>query len=438
LRRGLRGSLLHAYKTIFDWYRDGEVLERVNLDTLTLLAGCVWLLNSLHATPDTGRSSRRLINAILPHIPREESDDSTQIYRTSRNPRGHGADEDEDENEPRNPILDLDHDQHIDLDDLEDAVGPLGAGFPVRNRARSSATVPAAVHGMIFTRTLVLSTATPVPRLAPQFGSQLGPREFAYFYGTNFKSFAGQVFQGTLTVKSNPGRTHNRTAIRHETPPPVPDEELLFLVPEVGDLEIPPETDWYVTDPTPIEDGPAVPSTTWNQRLTFLYRRVFPDVTILAPNPKPHEQSSYCTKDPESRAYVTEDDFADPNLANFFRSAIWKVASEEDWATAFKHLFPPTDTPKGTKSQGYIKSTYYKMWMHFVRNNTPEVVTETRDMIYQRFRKNIVWFPWVKSDRIWYSSTKTFTGRRQSPNIGPRDPGPQILAKKDVFFSASP
>lgn len=75
---------------------NGRDSLRLLPDALTLTAACVWLTNSLHARPEDGPASRRLMDAALPLTDPEGVSDTVLGYRTSTAAR---AEEDVEEDE---------------------------------------------------------------------------------------------------------------------------------------------------------------------------------------------------------------------------------------------------------------------------------------------------------------------------------------------------
>ncbi|TEB19574.1 hypothetical protein FA13DRAFT_1718671 [Coprinellus micaceus] len=65
----LRLYSLIAYKAVAGSQLSSIPADRTNFSAVTLLMAIVWLTNSLHATPDTGPSSRQLLGAVLPPRP---------------------------------------------------------------------------------------------------------------------------------------------------------------------------------------------------------------------------------------------------------------------------------------------------------------------------------------------------------------------------------
>jgi hypothetical protein len=401
----------------------------MNMDSLTLLAGCVWLMNSLHATPDVGRSSRNLIDALFPHVEHARSHDKNQIYQVRR--RGGDADEDDNSEDGRDAIGGEDR---IDLDALAMRVGPLGASYPPPPARPRSGTVPAAEYGMFFTRPIQFDPNYPVFVLERSPLGHLDSRAFAYFFGTNYQTFAAILFEGTLSAKPNPLRSRNCARPRMGNLPVVPDEALTFDIPGIGTELIDRRSDWSVTAADFQSGDIPASSVTVNQRVHALYHRMFIDIMLNAPNHRNLGEPSYCLIDEEGRMQMGEHSFAEPNLALFFEVAQWKDAKDKDWRIIWNHVFPLTDKPRAKSCQGFLRAPYYKMWMHLVRTYSQETIGTIREIMFKRFRETVVWFPWCKSDRIWKSDKKGFPNRKTSPGLN--IPAPHFLTNGKAFFAA--
>ncbi|KXN81814.1 hypothetical protein AN958_03744 [Leucoagaricus sp. SymC.cos] len=73
---------LMAISQVLDLQSSGSSSLRFRPEALILLAGCVWLLNGLHARPDDGPASRDLMDAILPITDSRDVNPSILAYKT--------------------------------------------------------------------------------------------------------------------------------------------------------------------------------------------------------------------------------------------------------------------------------------------------------------------------------------------------------------------
>ncbi|PPQ97407.1 hypothetical protein CVT26_006809 [Gymnopilus dilepis] len=78
---GFRAYRALAFKYVLEWQFSGIRGSMKHRSALLLTAAAPWFLNSLHSTPDTGPSSRELMNAILPHISINEVSPDHLPYR---------------------------------------------------------------------------------------------------------------------------------------------------------------------------------------------------------------------------------------------------------------------------------------------------------------------------------------------------------------------
>jgi hypothetical protein len=129
---------------------DGHSSVQGQSASLVLVAGVVWLLKSLHCTPDKGANSKRLMDALLPHVDLDGTDIDTLAYGS-----------------PTKEDI---------VDSGDEEILPT-----ICRHGDEMQTLPSHAFGMIFTRMICVGRDHPVPRLHND-GSALHPKSFAYFF----------------------------------------------------------------------------------------------------------------------------------------------------------------------------------------------------------------------------------------------------------------
>lgn len=396
-----------ACKLVLCWQAEGSSLHRARLPALLLTAASAWILNGLHSTPDTGYSSKELMNATLPHVNRREADPDTLAYG--------------------GPAAHDDGDSQASSDSEEEQ--------PARRRRRGAETLPAFPYGLVFLRGIRVGPEYPVPRLTHD-GSYIESKAFRYFFGVNSDEIELEFFASRLVAPPNPARVPNkapRTARYHNWNRGEGEEERDFSLADQG----------YRLNPTPRDGGSDIDDNedrdnddeaegeedeaAFNERidklLTRVWRQFLLDITLKSPNMRRAVNPSYCILDPGERTLVTEETYKNRRLSDYFLDCQWKFAESGDWDLTFDRLWPLGDSLQN-KSQNYTATTYYPEWAALKARADSDTIQHMRRALKKKFDK-LYWMPFAQSDRIWY--TKAAIGFQKSSGRNILAPAPQIL-----------
>ncbi|KAJ3517569.1 hypothetical protein NMY22_g13939 [Coprinellus aureogranulatus] len=422
----LRYMPIIAYKSVVDYQFSAPPEIRTNLRAVTLLAAIVWLTNSLHATPDTGPSSRQLLSVVLPLVPRDEISEGSMPYRIARRDR-------------QQLDGDMGFDEHNRMDPEEAATAggafanqrgstPEIVAYPFPQRAdRDEDLVPAYLYGHIFLNGISFDAEHPAPIMAGGNGF-LSERTFKYMYGADFGAFRNFVFSRETFVASNPRRSRNRVRQLAYIPPeddPIPN----YIKVRNGDQTIPGMGFGDAAGDSDDEDaGERVSVDDFSSKL---FHQLLIDLFSVAPNKRDRNKGCHCRVRREEAHLVTEAYFKDKNLAKYFKRAHIKRASDAEWTTMLYHLLPPRDAPpKSRSSQNYGKCAYYSMWDHLKRNVAHQVFDAVREEIQKRIFK-FQWMPWAQSDKIWLSKgdKNSRSPWTPSPRLEKGKPAPFVICR---------
>ncbi|PPQ80694.1 hypothetical protein CVT26_006697 [Gymnopilus dilepis] len=378
---GVRAYRTMACGLLFRWYSQGPETFRATPLALLLVAALVWLVNGLHSTPDKGANSKRLMDAVIPHISRVNADPDILAYGT--------------------PTKDDDVASDWSTDDE--------ALMPANRRRVEGETAPGFPKGMVFLRRICCGPANPVPRFHNS-ASVLHPKAFKFF----FKAGEDEVRQGLASDEavrpSNPDRVRNKT--KH-TPLYVEVEDvemeeaaplLLFHLHDEGFSLLPKPSDEgedvQGDDEFSVDD---ICKDNIDEALTEVYHQFICDITAKAPNQSGAGSPSYLALDAKARRLVTEDTYKDRNLAAYFRDCQWKVATKKEWNDIFEKLWPPKGfTLTATHTQNYKQARYYLYWRAMLKRSEETTANRMRMVLKQKF-DTFYFMPWAHSDRIWKS-----------------------------------
>ncbi|TFK58657.1 hypothetical protein BDN72DRAFT_950632, partial [Pluteus cervinus] len=402
-----------ALSHLLEWQSEGPTKYRVRPHALLLTAAIAWLLNSLHATPDLGASSRELLTSILPRISRNDVHPSLLAFGSlvQRN-RDHDSDS-------------------SDADADED------------NRVPRRSAYPGFPFGAIFIPTLRLGPKYPVPRITTT-ADELEGSSVSYFFGVNLATIQQRLVTSSAIAPSNPNRTRNK--VRATQPITISvDAPSLFHLNNQG-YRLPSPARDEGSDPSDIEiDDDDEEDTNQNrssaveeiifhsrdvdQILNLLWGQFLHDLLAKAPNPSDAFKASYCTLSEAERSAVDESAFKSTTLSNYFGICRWKVGSTKDWNRTFDHLWLAIGKQKAGKYvQNYPSARYFQWWQRIKsdREQDTETLVKMRTAIKKRFDK-LFWMPYAQADRIW--NTKFAVTLHTSPGLTPDNLAPQIIVK---------
>jgi hypothetical protein len=362
--RSLRAYRAKAVQLVLAWQAEAPWQHRATKSALLLIAGCVWLLNGLHSTPDNGPSSRDLMDCILPEVDCRGAEQMFLAYGKA---------------------VDADDDDFIDgdFDDLE--------------------KLPGNPYGLVFFRSLRVGPTYPVPKLKSTKG--LSGNSFRNLFGIEFADIDESFFRSGHSVRHGeaPLRSKNRgrRTKRYVLPDDAPPENLFHLGVRGVEIELPPDLDEDsdLDDEGSEVEGLRLVGGDVDQRLTRLWLQFIYDITQMVPNRKGAHQQGYCKLSAEERKTGGERLYKNLRLSDFFNDCQWRLGNKEDWDMAFNHLFPLSDQPG--KKQNYKQGSYYKEWKEVRDGAADEEALQTiRRALKSKFN-GLLWFPCPQGDRIW-------------------------------------
>ncbi|KAF9441048.1 hypothetical protein P691DRAFT_685291 [Macrolepiota fuliginosa MF-IS2] len=370
--------------------------RRFHNEALTLTAACVWLVNGLHARPDDGPASRKLMDAVLPITEAADADTSIIAYNVSSRPPG----------------------LHGNVDEA-----------PARTRK-----VPYNPYGCVFFRRLIVADG---PRL--RFGGPVifGPAFEFWFNGLDATQLQARYQTSGIIDKNVIAHTRstanraklvanvdltdqpqlplfNFTAQGLSLPPPIPDDAS-----DVEDRLSPAHE--QEDEPLNID---TFASKIWGQFVS--------DITMKSPVPNGKTKPSYLKLTDIERRSSSEIPYKTARLSDIFRCVYWRKADEKDWELSFKWLFPPHGYKTSTSVQNYLQSPYFRMWLDFLEKNNddPGSIEAVRKGFFKRIR-TWTWMPNAQGDRMWPTGGKKPSSKRfvRWPADDTRPPAPHILFK---------
>lgn len=383
-----------ACKLVLKWFMEGPPSLQRQSSSLVLVAGIVWLLNGLHCAPDKGANSKRLMDALLPHVSRDGADPDILAYGS--------------------PTKD------DDVDSAEEGVLPR-----ICRRGDELHTLPSYAYGMIFTRRICVGPDHPVPRLFND-GSALHPKAFAFFFKVPIEEIRSNIMASQIRRSANPNRVSNKT---RRTPiyfDYAAAEDDAFVRP----AEFSFAAEGHSLQPVPVDRGEdaelaeVVPDDgNIDTVLTSLWYQFALDLTARSSNSKGAHADSHVVLDPTARLHVTPDTYKNRNLAAYFRDCQWKIVSDAEWLGIFDHLFPLPGHKLPPNAQNYGQMRYYLDWAGILERTDPEVIYKMRTALKKKFDE-FYWMPHACGDRVW--KTRRMNSYIKSSGYPRREPCPVI------------
>ena len=363
--------------------------------SLVLVAGIVWLLNGLHCAPDKGANSKRLMDALLPHVDREDADPDILAYGSPT------------------------RDDGVDSED-EDLLPT------IRRHGDEMYTLPSYGYGMVFTRMICVGPDYPVPRLHND-GSALHPKSFAYFFKVPIEEVRNNIVSSQIRRPANANRVSNKT---RRTPiyfDYAAAEDNTFVRP----VEFNFAAEGCYIRPIPVDKGPdaEIPMEVVSDEedidvmLTNLWYQFALDITSRCSNSKGAHTESHIVLDPDARLHVTPDTYKNRNLAAYFRDCQWKVVSEHEWLTIFNLLFPMPGQKLSASAQNYAQMRYYLDWASILQRSVPDSIFKMRTALKKKFDE-FYWMPHACKDRVW--KTRYMGSYTKSSGFPQNEPCPVI------------
>ncbi|KAK7440778.1 hypothetical protein VKT23_016854 [Stygiomarasmius scandens] len=150
-----------------------------------------------------------------------------------------------------------------------------------------------------------------------------------------------------------------------------------------------------------------------DNKLNQIWRQFPVDVFAVSPNQGGIGSPSYVLLGVVDRLKLTEEVFRSLDLTRLFKKVQVRFMDERDWdRLLFDKLFPDKREGQGPiyrgDKQNYPYCTYYMDWASLMDRLVGCDRETVRNAVRIRFRQ-LLWLPWVRSDRMW--STKRESGR---------------------------
>jgi hypothetical protein len=450
---------------------------------LLLTAAAPWFLNSLHSAPDTGPSSRELMDAILPHVDATEADPENLPYRMSlpdleEDPSLDGLQDDADlrphsdvdggpgltnlemaasseedllevsqmvrgddedsRRSGRTPPQRQEEEEESEIEELgplrvegeELAEDEMDGVLMERRHRRVNETVPYIPYGVIFLRPLCVGEKYPVPRFIQ--GPWISTRAVRYLFGMDLEVVVEKFNPPLVSLPRNEQRTRNRVQQRHKILEDVPrvfnlERKGHSLPPAPRDLGSDLEESESDLDDSSDEDVPKG----LDQMLDRLLAYFWIDILEVSPNQKKATGSCYLVDALDQKARKKADIFIyqNRNLAEVFKDCLWYVGGKKEWRNNFDILWPDREKIRRGKVQNYGNMKYYKAWNEWTRRSTEEAVSDAKAELWKVFR-TVYWLPYAQSDRVWDSRLRRTEKFQKSSGISADSPAPKVMVYK--------
>ncbi|KAG6852703.1 hypothetical protein C0991_009719 [Blastosporella zonata] len=393
----------------------GRAELRVYPQALALTAACVWLINGLHARPEDGPASQRLMDVALPLTEDNGASLDTVAYRSAGPRVG-------------------------ELLYAEGTIGAVAQGFlEEEEQSNGEGEGGEEINALRRRRPATHLRLGEVPRLRIG-GPVLIPAAFKFWFGVTIEVLEWQLVKTGFVDKELVRAirsTTNKSAIalyHNWNPEPEPD---MFAIGRPGQLVPPPIFD----DGSDVEDAGThpPPAQTLNRFTSELWRQFCVDVLSKPPNPQGNTNASYLKIGTVARGLGGEQAFKNFVLSEAFRCVSYKFAHKADWRRAFKWLFPPKGYEVSSSVQNYPSCPYFTRWMKFVnkKENSNQTVEEVRMALWNRLF-SWSWIPDAQQDKMWpTTSTGNVDFTRVPPSFkadGKPNPAPRILIHPDAPF----
>lgn len=388
---------------VLEWQAAGPARLRSTPHALLLTAACTWMLNGIHATPDTGASSRDLMNAILPHIQRAGADEDNLAYGAPI------SDDDE-------FLMDTDEPDQDDQDDQP----------PQRQRRLTAVSLPGFPRGMLFLRSIRFGDDDIVPcfsRSGEAGARLLTPASFLFFFGVTPDDLQYALLRSGLVAPSNPSLIQNKT--KCTTPwynwSQEPAGNAIFSLARRG-FSLPSAEHGLGSDSEGDDEFEDVEDI--DDKTTNIWRQFLLDVTPRPSNSKLGGTPSHCKLNEEERSMVTEETYKNPWLSAYFHDCQWKLAQGGEWGHIFDNFFPKRGVTKPPTTQNYPTAQYFVRWCQIRNRADDETCEQMRRRLRARFDL-LYWMPYAQTECIWHTEFSTrFT---KSSGIERSVASPQVL-----------
>lgn len=338
---------------------------RVLPSTLALVAGLVYLVNSLHSRPDDDFAGRATQRTIFP------------LTHNMQHPN----------------LL-------VPNKDLGRVLAQYPDGFPY------------ALAGSHFLTDIWLKPQSERIRFCQS--RSIPEQNFHHVFGCALDEIKRKFFQSGLALRAKrkncvpqrKGYTKKRRARAD-------DDEIPAQFEQFAEMEVP--LDVADADPEDITMVGDILDKIWQQYASDIIQKVG--------NPRDRHLpvASYSHLAQYNRQQLSMDDINTLDLDAIFTQIQWRRASEEEWDKSFNVLFPPRGYEPGPSMKHLRTCAYYNNYVDLVNQVTEESALEIRDALSVKSR-TLAWVPAALSDRCWdyRKNDESFSAMPRRDLGGPR------------------
>ncbi|KAG6815924.1 hypothetical protein H0H87_010149 [Tephrocybe sp. NHM501043] len=303
----------------------GRSKFRVLPEALTLTAACVWLLNGLHARPEDGPASRRLMDCALPLA---DADEAIPVNGSWLDDNGEGVEED----------------VSVDSDEEEEEAGA-GEGM-----------VPYINKSVVYFCHMQLGD---VPRFHYRGNTIAAPTICFWFNAMSLADIAHK-YANTGILNDAVVCSRHSTTSKHKLMPrmlPTDPEPVLFNVAHHGTKVVPQAP---INDGSDIEDicDSPPPTKTLNNFISDLWHQFVVDLNLKSPNLHGSMNPSYLKLTNAQCHMFNEEVYKTLSLATIFNHVAYKNSPVKQWHNAFDKFFPPNCHFEINKKSMYASLPY--------------------------------------------------------------------------------
>ena len=341
--RDYRSSKLYAATMLLSAINTEPIRIRCLRSTLALVAGLVYLINSLHSRPEDDRAGRAIQQTIFPLTQNIE-----------------------------HPNI-LVHNRDL-----------------TRVAARYPDGYPYAMAGSLFIADMWLKPQT--ERIKFRQSRVVPETVFKRVFGCEFDEIGRKFFQSGVLRALRHGYVPQRKGFTKKRRARADDNEIPAQFEAFADIEIPIDLD----DAAP-EDITMVGPT-----LDKIWQQYASDIMQKVGNPRKRDLTvtSYSHLPQYNRQQLTIEDINTLDLNQLFTQIQWRRASEDDWEKSFNILFPPQGYQPGHSMKHLRTCKYYNNYLELINQVENQQALDIRQELSAKSR-TLAWVPAAISDRCW-------------------------------------
>jgi hypothetical protein len=363
--RDFRSTKLYAATILLTAINMEPIRIKCLHSTLALVAGLVYLINSLHSRPDDDTAGRAIQQTIFP------------LTHNIRHPN----------------LLVLNK-------DLTRIAAQYPDGFPY------------ALAGSHFITDIWLKPQR--ERIKFRQSRRIPENVFKRVWGCDFEDIGRIVFQkGAIPRAVRQGYVPQRKGYTKKRRGRANDENIPAQFEQFAETQVP----MNINEPA-VEDITMV-----GEILEKIWQQYASDILQKLGNPRNRDLpiTSYSHLTQYDRQRLSVDDINTLDLKKLFTQIQWRHASEEDWEYVIKILFPPKGYTPGHSMKHLPTCKYYNNYIALINQVGEKEALDIRIALTAKSR-TLAWLPAAISDRCWdYRTTDlSFTPSPHKKGGGPR------------------